>query len=167
LQNEMEVIHSAVHRAVMIAEESFSSSWPDAQALIRLHWEEVATDHDIPLSVDVAFYQKAEAAGQLCILTARHGDGAMVGYAMYLISRNLHYSQSLQAKQDVLYVHPTNRGAMVGIRLIAASERTLRDRGCQVVYHHVKVQHPILGALLARKGYQHVEQIYAKRLDQE
>ena len=149
---------------VVMAEERLAMCWDEAQPLLVKHWREIATHQDIPLSINRAFYERAEADGKLCILTARR-EGVLVGYAVFFIGPNQHYSTSLQALQDIFYVDPSVRGAMIGARLIHEADRILREKGVQVVFHHVKTRHPILGALLARKGYTAVETIFSKRLD--
>jgi GNAT superfamily N-acetyltransferase len=150
----------------VIAEEHLDTCLQEALPLLEAHWREIASWDDIPLQPDYDRYVQAEARGQLCIVTARV-EGRLVGYAVFFVATNGHYSGSLQAVQDILYVDRSRRGAMVGIRLVAAAERILAARGVQVVYHHVKRKHPLLGELLARKGYEAVETIYAKRLDRE
>lgn len=152
--------------SVLIAEESFADTWKDIQPLLFTHWREITAHHDIPLSPDLPAYERMAAAGTLCIVTARR-DGRLVGYAVFFVGPNPHYSTSVQAVQDIFYVDPSVRGARLGIRLIAASDAILRQRGCQVVYHHVKCAHPLLGALLTKRGYGLTETLYSKRLDQE
>lgn len=149
---------------VVISEESFDTSWPDAAALIAKHWHEIATYEDIPLDVDSDTYRKAEAAGRLCILTVR-SQGQLVGYAVFILTQHLHYRGSMCANQDVFYLDPSFRGRWIGVQLIKACDRLLKSKGVQVVTQHVKMTHPILGRLLAREGYEPIEQIYSKRLD--
>jgi GNAT superfamily N-acetyltransferase len=150
---------------IKFAEESLESFWADAKDLLAMHWHEIATFDDIALSVNIAAYEQAEKDGKLCVICARTEDGVLVGYAVFFLVRHMHYQESLTAMQDVLYVHPVYRGGTVGSKLITRSEQVLRAKGCQVVHQHVKVAHPALGMLLERKGYQHVEALYVKRLD--
>lgn len=155
-----------VATVTIITHECFASLWVDAPELLRRHWEEIAAFHDIPLSVDVARYQALERANGLRILTARI-DGALVGYAVFIVSTHGHYQTSKQALQDVFYVAPEHRGSRIGLKLIKASEALLRAEQCQVVYQHVKCAHPELGRLLEHQGYEKHEWIYGKRLDKD
>lgn len=144
--------------------ESFASFYQEAEHLIREHYHEIAHYQDIQLSVDVTAYCRIEAAGGLRVYTARI-DGVIVGYALFVVAMNPHYSSSKQAKQDVLYVAPEYRQKMLGYRLIQYCEDELRKEGVQAVYHHSKVSHPELANLLRGMGYETVDLVHAKRLD--
>ncbi len=150
----------------VISEETFAELWADAPDLLISHWHEIAAFKDIPLSVDVARYEALERNGALRIVTARV-DGALVGYAVFIVATHGHYQGSTQAMQDVFYVHPDYRGIRLGLKLIKVSEALLRAAGCQVVHQHVKCEHPELGGLLEHQGYVWVERIYSKRLDKD
>lgn len=136
--------------------------------LLRAHWREIATYQDIPLKIDATGYVDAEDAGILRCFTARSTPQAnyappLVGYAVYFVRPHMHYCESVQAVQDVLYLDPSMRGG-AGFRLIAWCDDQLRAEGVQVVHHHVKIAHDF-GKILERQGYECVERIYAKRLD--
>lgn len=153
-----------VRTDVVFAEETFEQSWPDAETLIHLHWKEIASYPDIPLDVDVEAYRRAEAAGLLCILTARV-EGAMIGYVVFVLTPHLHYRTTVYAHQDVLYLHPAHRGRWMGAKMISLADHLLASKGVHVVTQHVKLTHPALGRLLERQGYTVVEHLYSKRLD--
>lgn len=133
------------------------------EALLAAHWHEIAHYPDIALDVDWQRYDAAESAGHLRVFTARQA-GKIVGYAVYFVNTNAHYKGSLQATQDVLFVHPDHRNTRVGYKLIAIADRHLAFEGVQVVYQHSKIAHPI-GSILQRQGYELIDQIYGKRLD--
>jgi len=88
----------------------------------------------------------------------------LIGYATFFVSSNPHYMTSLQAVEDVLFVAPEHRGGRAGIGLIRFSEAELKKDGAEVVYHHTKIAHPMLGKVLAKEGYEPIETIFAKRL---
>ena len=144
--------------------EKFDRFYDEALPLLEAHRVEVAAHLDIPLSVDVARYRALEVAGALRIFAARHED-QLVGYAVFITSPNAHYTSSLCAAQDVLYVDPAHRRGRVGLNLVRFAEAELRRLGVQVVTQHVKVAHPALGRLLEHENYTMVEHVYAKRLD--
>ena len=147
-----------------IEQENIECFWTDAQPLLEAHWREISAHADIPLKVDLRVYGELEALNQLCIIAART-SGRLVGYAVFFVSPHPHYKSSLQAQEDVIYMHPALRGMGHGRELLDATERILRRRGCQMVHHHVKLAHPELGDLLALNGYRAVETIFSKRLD--
>lgn len=149
-------------------EEDGRAVIPEAMPLFEAHWREIATHQDIPLAVDTAAYHVAAVAGCLRVYTARQNDGyenQLIGYAVYFVRNHPHYRDSLQASQDVLFIHPAHRRGSTGTRLIKYADAQLRALGVQVVHQHVKLDHPALGVLLERQGYTAVEKIYSKRLD--
>jgi hypothetical protein len=151
----------------------------EALPLLAEHWGEVAHYQDIPLNVDVDGYLAAAEsircytvrgpANEYHIRTRERGQwclaaNELVGYALFFVRANLHYSQSVQAVQDVVYLHPSVRGG-TGARFLAYCDAQLTAEGVQVVYHHAKHAHPQLATALSRLGYTPVETIYGKRLD--
>lgn len=145
--------------------ERIADLWNEVQPLLEQHWDEISAHKDIPLDPDVARYNAAEAAGWLRAYTAREAK-TLIGYAAFMVAPSLHYRASVQAVQDVVYVAPERRGR-VGIELLRFANLQLRAEGVQLVYQHQKVAHPALGVVLRRIGYQHVENIWAMRLDQK
>lgn len=138
--------------------------WADILPLLAEHKEEIAHYPDIPLAPDMARYNAVEENGCLRCYTARR-YGQLVGYAIYFVDWNLHYSSSLQANQDVLFVTKPHRHGRVGLGLIQYSERQLSMEGCQVVYQHIKVKTPETIALMEKLGYEPMDLILTKRMD--
>ena len=159
--------------AITFQREGFHPFYEDSAPLLAAHWEEVSHYPDIPLEVDVPLYERAEAAGMLRVFTVRDEAmdpahrGQILGYAVFFVATNAHYSGSLQAKQDVLFLSPQFRGGNLGIRLVKFADEQLKADGVQVVYQHQKLAHPALGAVLLRRGYEPVETLWAIRLDRE
>lgn len=145
--------------------ELVSDLWEEMRRLHELHYREVAHYQDIPLDPDRECYAAIEESGMLRCYTARHA-GVLVGYAVFMVRANLHYRGSLQAVQDVLYLHHEHRRGRAGITLIRFAEIRMRAEGVQVVYHHVKRSSKV-GDLLGRLGYELVDEVYAKRLDKK
>lgn len=146
------------------AVETYDQVVGEIEDLIELHWREIAHWHDIPLKPDWEAYERMAAQGSLRIYTVRTATSRMIGYAVFFVRHNVHYSTSLQAVQDILFLLPAHRGAAVGAGLIKYAEADLRALGVQVVYHHVKHAFDF-GPLLDRLGYERVEHIMARRLD--
>jgi len=143
-------------------EKVTASFCEEVAPLLELHYTEIAHYTDIQLNPDFASYIAAEDAGTLRCFTARDESGLLIGYATFFIMRNPHYRSSIQAAQDVLFIETTRRG--FGMRFIDWCDRELQAEGCQTVYHHMKKKHDF-GRMLERLGYEHVDQIYARRLD--
>jgi len=136
------------------------------------HWAEVALDKDaVPLSPDWPKYRWLEKAGILKSITARRA-GRLIGYDVFFVQPTLHYSTSTWAVNDILYLDPEERRGMAGARLILESEKLLREMGVQKVLYHTKLHvhlghgkaRGMVGDLLLKLGYKHVENVMAKLL---
>ncbi len=140
--------------------------WSELSPLLEAHWHEVAHYDDIPLAPDVDMYAKVEASGGLRVYTARR-LGRLVGYLAVFVSPSLHYATTKMANQDVLFVDPAFRGSRCGVDLIRFAHGKLRDEGVVVLFQHIKHRSDInVGPMLVRLlGYEHVDEIYAVRLD--
>lgn len=149
---------------VTCSRERLQDLWGEMEALLDRHYQEISHNPDIPLAPDKARYKALEDAGKLRMFTVR-GDGELIGYAIFIVATGLHYSGSLQAKQDVLFVDPSSRGRGAGIKLLRFADAELAAEGVQLVYHHTKLAHPALGRLLEHLGYEPVETVYSRRLD--
>lgn len=147
---------------MQLQRESFADFIDEALPLLQAHYEEVAKYKDIPLSVDVEMYLKLEEVGTLRIFTARE-EGGLIGYAVYFVRYNPHYSTSLQAVQDVLFLAKGERRGLAGYKLIKYADERLAEEGVEVVYHHVKLRQDF-GPLLERLGYEPIETIWGRRL---
>ncbi|HEY2851146.1 MAG TPA: hypothetical protein VGI97_14805 [Gemmatimonadaceae bacterium] len=152
--------------------------WDEALPLLFAHWKEVAHYQDIELTPDRERYDALERNGALRTFTARtddaavYGDepfeiivprGTLVGYALFVVTPNLHYRQILQAQQDVIYIQPNHRGTMP-IRFFKFCEEELFGEGIDVICHHTKAKDELnFGHLVERQGYELMDQLYVKR----
>jgi GNAT superfamily N-acetyltransferase len=147
------------------AREQISDVVNEIKPLLEAHYHEIAHYPDIALKPDYQRYVQAEGTGILRIFTARV-DGALIGYGIYFVHPSMQYSDSLQAQQHLLFVHPDYRKGSVGRRLIHFGDEQLRAEGVQVVIQHTKARADLnLGPLLERMGYELMDHIYVKRLD--
>jgi GNAT superfamily N-acetyltransferase len=145
------------------ATETLEQVRGELQPLLESHWREIAHYQDIPLDPDWEFYESMQDIGRLRFYTARD-NGRLVGYCVFFVAPNRHYMSSLQASQDILFLHPEYRNAGNGRALVLYCDAQLREEGVQAVYQHVKSAHDF-GPLLLNCGYELVDLIYAKRLD--
>jgi GNAT superfamily N-acetyltransferase len=161
--------------AVAFAVEKLSDSlWDELQPLLEAHWHEVAHYEDIPLEPHKDLYRFMDEKGTIRIYTARTqapspDRGRLIGYLAVFVAPCLHYASKIMATQDVLFVDVTHRGSRTGVDLIRFSHERLREEGVSIISQHVKHRSdinigPMLGRLL---GYEHVDDIWAFRLDKE
>lgn len=137
----------------------YGEMWP----IFEDHYEEIAHYKDIKLSPDTLYYDTAQKIGILRVFTIRD-EGKLVGYSVFTVGKNPHYSESIQAKQDILFLSKKLRGGFNGFKFIKWCDDQLKKECVQVVYHHVKKEHNF-GPVLERQGYKLVDLIYGRRLD--
>lgn len=132
--------------------------WP----LLEQHREELTTNKAMMrLAPAVEMYAQLEEMGHFVGLIARV-DGEIVGYSGNFLNPNLHYSDLLQAENDVLFVRADQRGTL-GLRLMDATEREMRERGAQIMLWHAKAD-TALSQLLPKRGCRVQDVIYSKVL---
>lgn len=132
--------------------------------LAQQDWEEIDVDHDkVPLDVDWGHYTGLEAQGIYRVIAARK-NGRLVGYNAFFICRHTRHRGTVFGQNDVLYLHPTHRRGMVGVRFLTESDRLLRDAGAVKVRYDVMDNSPTLGVILARMGYKREAAVFTKVL---
>lgn len=135
----------------------------NAAHLFRPHWDEVAKKkHLLELHPDWEFYERAEDAGRLVILLAER-RGSVVGYSVNLVNQHPHYRHVTIFQQDLLYVHPDERGTRLGQRLMDATEGQARKAGAHLVLTHSKPD-TALDRMLPRLGYAIQDHVWAKEV---
>jgi len=161
----MALLEAETHRALVpaFARETSEEVINEIAPLFEAHFREIAHYPDIPLNVDYDAYLRLEARGCLRIYTIRVGL-ELVGYAIFAVARSMHYSGSLQARQDVIYLDPRYRHGRLGFRFIGWCDTQLKAEGVQVVFQHVKAAHNF-GPMLERLGYELIDYMYGRRLD--
>ncbi len=154
---------------IQIHEVTYSETLAKEVApLLERHWREIAHYQTaVPLAVDFGVYERASMQKRLLILTARD-EGKLIAYCVFFITRSPHYTSTLYALNDVLYVVPEYRNTRTGLALIRESEKRLRERGCQRISWHVKEKNADgslnpLGTILSRLGYA-VEELHLGKL---
>lgn len=144
--------------------------------LLIAHWREVSQFKDIPLAPAFASYLERQDAGNLRVFTVRtwasgdYGgpDGPhrsapyLCGYAVFFVQPNPHYTGSLQASADVLFLHPDVR-ARTAMRFLKWCDDQLASEGCELVYHRVKLSKD-WSKILERIGYAPVDLTLVKDL---
>jgi GNAT superfamily N-acetyltransferase len=147
------------------AVETYDQVVDDIRPLLRDHWQELATYHDVPLDPDFDAYAAMEKAGRLRIFTVRgEGNQPLVGYAIYFVSPHHHYKMTKWAISDIILIVAEHRNLGLGHGLFDFLEDALRAEGVEVMYTMAKLKHPELSLLLELRGHEKNEVIHAKRL---
>lgn len=143
--------------------ESFEDRLDELQALLPLHYKELALNQDqVPLSPQYHVYIERERNGGLLFVTLRDA-GELVGYFIGFIAPGLHYSTCLTCTMDIFYVRADKRAGSAGVRMFRFVEAELRRRGVQRWFMGSKI-HADASALFKRIGAAPVETYYSKWL---
>ena len=100
----------------------------EAAALIYAHYKEISHYQDIKLDPDHSKYLSCEERGTLRVYLAKDGF-EVIGYCVFFVDHNMHYKDSLQAIQDVVYIDKNKRG--FGRKFIAWCDRDWETRSNQ------------------------------------
>jgi hypothetical protein len=149
---------------VAIGRESLLDVLDEIAPLIVAHWREVHPYQDLAINPNLALYEVAEARGMLRIFTARH-DGKLIGYSMFFVLETPQIQGVLQAKHELLYVAPSERG-LFSLHFIARCDEMLRAEGVKVVQQEVRPKLDF-SPVLERLGYEKTSATYSRRLDRE
>lgn len=148
---------------MIFAEEDFKDVYAELMPLLEEHYLEIAHYQDIKLNVNKHKYCVLTENGTYVLFTARDPvTRRLTGYQGFMMAYNIHYMDSLQASEDVLFVSKERRG--FGRKFIRWVDDRLREKGVQAVFRHVKQAHNH-GPLLERAGYENIDLIFGKRLD--
>lgn len=147
---------------MIFAREHFSDFAMELGDLLKLHFSEVGWRKDkVPLKINWESYFQLDTSGALLAFTGREG-GELRAYATFLGTPSLHHSLTRIAVNDMIFVHPSNRGT-AGPKLIDYAAKELRALGFDVVGYHVQKQLD-WSAILERKGYEAQEVSWLKWL---
>ena len=107
--------------------ESVRRAWPEIEPFLQQHWEELGLWRDkMPLAPNAAGYYALDDAGEITLVTARE-DARLIGYVDFFVLRTLHYSTTLTATMDVIYLAPDHRtngtGRLMGETALAELKR--------------------------------------------
>lgn len=148
---------------VTYAVERLGDMQPELEALLPLHWREIARDQEIiKLDPDWPAYHALEAAGSFHAVVARSA-GRMIGYHISFIRPHLHYRESLSAITDIYFVLPEYRRGRVGVELFKEVEKSWKARGVQKAFTGCKVAKD-MQPLFERLGWKWIEKTFAKVL---
>jgi hypothetical protein len=134
----------------------------EAYPLLRKHYHEIAHYKDIALDPDFEKYILLENEEILRVFTARDENDVLVGYIVFIVAKNLHYKNTVQANQDVMFIDHEKRG--VGRKFIEFCDEELKKEGVISVSQHIKAAHNY-GTLLIKIGYELVDLVYSRRLN--
>lgn len=143
---------------IAVQQEFLATCWHEAQPLLVAHWTE-AIGEGSP-DPDLALLQVLEQANALRLFTMRD-DGALVGYAIFVVTVSTHQAGRTVALCDGVYIDPAYRSYRAVRRLWCFAEACLREDGAREIRAHSAVSSS-LGSLLRRFGYNPTEIVHTK-----
>lgn len=143
--------------------ESFAQCATELARLFPTHWEELALFKDrMPLSPQFQEYARREQEGKLFLATVRWNSD-IVGYYTCQVAPGFHYSTTLSAHMDMLYIVPEVREKGLSLPLFRLVEKELRRRNAQVWYSGYKAHNPLgMPALLKVLDFQPADVYHVK-----
>lgn len=152
---------------IKFTKETFHETIEEAKPLLIQHWEELARNKELfPLDPDYESYFSLEKLGKLRIYTVRR-NGELIGYACYMVSKNLHYRTMTCAVSDIFWLHPSVRRGSLGIKLFKFIESELSSEKVNLMHTTYKIEHPAAGSVLKYLGHTSIETGCAKVLTKE
>ena len=145
--------------------EGFSQIRDEVRSLARAHWDEVeAALHGAQVyEPDTARYATLEKLDMLVVLTARHDDGRLAGYAAFTALPCPHRPGLTLATLDGLYLAPGARRGLAALALLRRAEACLAARGVGLVQYSSPASRPC-DALYRRLGARHTETVWHKNI---
>jgi len=142
--------------------ETLAQAMPEMVAMVAAHMDEIGQWKGSPMRPDVdwALFRRVEAEGGLVLFTVRE-EGALAGYAVWLLHNHPHYKSTLVAQSDALYLAPAARRGRLFARWLGHMELALAALGAQKIVCAVKPERDY-GALLERRGFGLMETVYHK-----
>lgn len=148
------------HRGLTYRAERFRDIVPELHVLHVRHWMETEKfRHGLQLVPDYLAIARDEMVGKLLQFTVRRGP-ALVGNLRMYLSKSRH-TGVLMAREDTLYVDPTERGGMVGLTLMRYTEKCLLQIGVRQIEADSKLVNKA-DVLMKRMGYEAVATKFSK-----
>ncbi len=143
-----------------VKEENTQQALEEARPLAEAHYYEVeAKAGSIPFRLDTNLLYEYIKMGIFFVITARSGEGEMVGYFANLVSPDPITSRPV-SREFGIYVKPEYRGTEVFKQMMGEVEKGAKARGCYSQLLAFKEGHNV--GIAEKLGYEPTERIYQK-----
>lgn len=149
--------------------ERYTDVIEELKPMLEDHYEEVALYKDkIKLNPNYDLYEQMDQMGAIHIYTARdtEANNALIGYVVTFVQLHPHYSDTVYAVNDVVYVADAYRHTEVAPEMIIRLEHEMLDRGASVMTFHMKTYKPFK-TLMDSLGFDEVEYMYSKYIKED
>lgn len=131
------------------------------ERLMLPHWRESAAHQaDVPLNPNWAQYEALETANVWRCMAAWQ-DGAVVGYASYIISPHMQFQSTVYVLNNSIYVEPGHRGIAPSMMRKAARLLAYQLRPYTVVIVY-EAPNESFAKVLDRMGYPQTGTVHAR-----
>ena len=138
----------------VIQAERFAAVLPELRTLHEAHWLETEKHRQgLALEPDYDSMAADERMGRLLQFTVRH-CGALVGNLRMYVVQSRH-TRNLVAVEDTLYIAPSHRGGLLGLKLVRYAEQCLVQIGVREIEANSKLVNGA-DALMRRMRYEPV-----------
>ncbi len=130
-------------------------------SVLQKHKEEACLfGEDVDLDPNWDKYENLWKSGKGFLATARKNNNEIIGYAVNLIDRHLHYNFKY-AVNDIIYMHPKYRGHVMAF--IKHMERHMKRIGIDFFIISIK-PHIDFRPVMKKLNYNLLEYLYFRRL---
>jgi hypothetical protein len=151
--------------STLYADEDPATFIEELKGILPEHYEELCVTKDFPLLPDYEAYGRLCSSGMLKCITCRI-DGALVGYAIFIVQPHLHYMSCKTAFEDIYFLKKEFRQGRNGVRLFQYAERVLKNEGVHRIIMHTKM-HMDNSRLFEYLGYKFTDKLFTKILSTE
>lgn len=147
-------------RGYEFAQESFGGTLEEMKPLAAQNHAETGCYNDLPFNPDYECYQTLAGLGLLPCFTVRL-RGELVGFAAFILDRELQQQDIRAATQSVNYVAKAHRG--IGWPFMKFCDDILKTRGINSIWRQSTDKLDV-GRIYERMGYVLAEKSYLRRL---
>ena len=131
--------------------------------VVEANWAETGGYADLELNVDWETYRQLDALGVFYAFVVYEGS-EIIGYSFYIRAPSHPHDMTKQfAVQDTFYVLPEYRHKGAAFNLMAYVEAYFLNEGVHIISQAAKPDSPF-NKVLEKRGYEHTENMYLKRL---
>jgi len=147
-----------------IAKEQLVDTVMELDALIREYYASTRAQDGIPpLRMNWKFYSDMAVAGRVVLFTARADDGALLGFAMYILGNHPQHGGMPFALCNTLAVDVTHRNQGIGTLLVEAAVSYFQGTDVKMMVHGYRTVYDTQ-PLFPKLGFDLIEHIYMRMI---
>jgi len=133
----------------------------EALPLYHANQKETGWNPDLDIDPDYEAHFRMERRGALKFFTVRTESGKLIGYSMFVFSRDLRVKTTLRADQIMTYIEPAHRG--IGLKFFLWCDDALSRMGADMIWRQMPPGKKYFKAF-QKMGYDFKEFVFAKEV---